>query len=214
MKTIDKLFLPLLATGLLAACAATLAASNVPAPLADFGESAEGAYDHSAANDWTKAEADVAELKTGLAKLAAEKIGPAAEFTATTTALEKSVKAKDRLSAMTAANELTRLAAEASRSFGPAIPVDVTLLDCVGRDVENAVEKADTARVKTAVTAVRAAWDKARPLVEAQKPKGVKPAAEFSATVAELEKTSGLKQTGTLAKHLLDQVDDLEKVFP
>lgn len=200
---------------LLSGCEDEREESKVPAPLADFGESAEGVYDHSALQDWTKAQVGVAEIKTGLGKLTG--IVGAADLTAFTTAaadLEKTVTAKDRLAAMASANELTRLVTEASRSFGPSVPVEVSLLDYVGRDLAIKVDKTDPAQVKIAVTAVRAMWDKARPLLELQKPKGVKPAADFGATVSELEKTTDLKQTGALVKRLLDQVDDLEKVFP
>lgn len=186
--------------------------SPVPKPLADFGEAAEGAYDESLAGNWSKAAASVTEIKAGLDQLAPAKVS-AVGFASTVAVLEKAVATKDRLAAMTAANELTRLANEAARPFGPTIPADVTALDCVGRDLQIAAEQGDTAKVTTAIAAVRAAWDKARPLVDTKKDKAAKPSAAFSATVAKLEKTAEPKQAGALAKELLDQVDDLEGVF-
>lgn len=180
-------------------------------PLNDFAEAAESAYDHAAAKDWKNASAELTDVRAAMEKLA--RVNPApAGFAGGITKLSAAIDAKDRLAAMSAANELTRLAAEAGRASAPKLPPEIMLLDYAGREVIIQSGKGDPVQARAAIVLVRSLWDKVRPAVEAKRG-GAKTAADFSAAVAALEHNTAAGNIEALAKTLLDRVDDLEEVF-
>jgi len=186
-------------------------AADVPAPLNDFGEAAESAYDHVAAKDWKGAASDLKDTKAALEKMSKAKLATAG-FAAELAKLSTALDAKSRLAAMSAANELTRLAAEAGRTFAPKLPTEILLLDYEGREVVIQAEQGDPVRIRTAIASIRASWDKVRPVAEAKRG-SAKPVAAFSAAVAALEHNTEVGKVAGLAKTLLDRVDDLEELF-
>lgn len=191
--------------------AVTAWAAPVPTALADLGEAAEETHDAVAGSKWDAVAKDLADLQKAHGSLAAEQPAAAKAFAAPIAALAAASKAKDRLAAQEAANELTRLSAEACRAYEPPFPVEISLLDYLGREINLQLAKNDPAGIKKSVAAVRANWDKVRAAVEAHK--GTKQSQAFSALLVELEKATEPKKIGELTRNLLDQVDDLEKVF-
>ncbi len=143
-----------------------------------------------------------------MVKAKVETAGFAAELAKLSTALD----AKSRVAAMSAANELTRLAAEAGRAFSPKLPTEILLLDYEGREVMIQAEQGESARMKAVIASIRASWDKVRPVAEAKRG-SAKPVAAFSAAVAALEHNTEAGKVAGLAQTLLDRVDDLEELF-
>jgi len=180
----------------------------------DLGHYAENAYDQARIADWPKGRASLVALKA-----AAGRLGPAErkdtararELDGALSALEKAVSSRDQPAAMREANLLTRLGAEISRSFKPAVPVDVTLLDYYGREIEIWASARDEAKLRSTVEGMGKTWRRLRPQVVARGGSGV--ASRFDSLVKAAEAVTAVDGFAHLATPILDEVDNLEKVF-
>jgi len=180
----------------------------------ELGHYAEDAYDQAKVADWTKGKASIEALKA-----AARRLGPAERKDAAlarrldgaVSALEKAVSNRDKPAAMREANLLTRLAAEISGPSKPAVPVDVTLLDYYGRELEIWASARDEVKLGSTVADIGRTWRRLRPQVVARGGSGV--ASRFDALVRAAESASGVDGFARLATPILDEVDNLEKVF-
>jgi hypothetical protein len=186
--------------------------SSPAAATEEIGQHAENLYDWARAGDWAKTQADLTAFRTALANLestghATDRHG-ADELLAT---IEKAVQAHDARALMHAANDMTRAAAEISRQFDPKVPVEVTLLDYYGRELQLWAEEGNTAKLNESRSKVRDTWEKVRPAVVAKG--GNTEAAQFDALVAQLTKATVPKDFTAVATPILDRVDSLENVF-
>jgi hypothetical protein len=125
--------------------------------------------------------------------------------------IEKVVQAHDARALMHAANDMTRVAAEINRQFNPQVPVEVTLLDCDGRELELWGEEGNTAKLNETRTRLQETWNAVRPALVAKG--GTTEATQFDALVAQLTKAKTAKDFAATAKPILDSVDVLENVF-
>ncbi|MEA2166596.1 MAG: hypothetical protein QOK37_4723 [Thermoanaerobaculia bacterium] len=187
----------------------------LPAPAAateEVGHYAENLYDWGKTGDWAKAQSDLAALKTAVVNLKGTgqvtDLHGADELLGT---IDKAVQAHDARALMHAANDLTRAAAEISRQFHPKVPVEVTLLDYYGRELELWAEEGNAARLNETRTKLRETWDAVRPSVVAKG--GSTEAAQFDALIAQLTKATTPKDFAASATPILDSVDVLENVF-
>src|ERR1700686_893885 len=198
--------------------AATPAVANsktesVPKSLADAGEYGENIYAHAKANDWKKADAKIAALKETAKKVRADGKNKGTgldRLEADVAALDRAVTAKDHQAAMLAANQITRDVAEMTAVYKVIVPVEVVLLDYYGREVEIWAEAKDTSKLQATVREMRKTWDAVRPSIEA---KNSALAKKFEGLVLQLEAAKGPADYAKVAKPVLDEVDNLEKVF-
>jgi hypothetical protein len=178
----------------------------------EIGHYAENLYDWARTGNWAKAQADLAALRTAMANLEstgqATDLHGAHELLAT---IEKDVQAHGARSLMHAANDMTRAAAEINRPFHSKVPVEVTLLDYYGRELELWAEEGNTAKLNETRSKLGETWDKVRPAVVAAG--GNTEAAQFGALVAQLAKATTSKDFTAVATPILDSVDALENVF-
>lgn len=187
----------------------------LPTPAAateEVGHYAENLYDWGRTGDWTKAQADLSALKSAVAKL--QGTGVVADMQATNehvATIEKAVQAHDARALMHAANDMTRVAAEISRQFNPQVPVEVTLLDYDGRELELWSEEGNTAKLNETRTRLQQTWNAVRPALVAKG--GTTEATQFDALVTQLTKAKTAKDFTATAKPILDSVDLLETVF-
>jgi ribosomal protein S20 len=194
---------------------ATATQPPLPPPSAateEIGHYAENLYDWARTGDWAKAQADLTALRTAVANFrstgqATDQHG-ANELLAT---IDKAVQAHDARALMHAANDMTRAAAEISRQFDPKVPVEVTLLDYYGRELELWAEEGNTVKLNETRSKLRETWDKVRPAVVAKG--GNTEAAQFDALVAQLTNAKTVKDFAVTAKPILDNIDLLENVF-
>lgn len=181
-----------------------------PRVLVDAGEFAENIYDHAKAKDWTKADEKLARLEKAAADLKTQNLSTA-QITETTNALSTAVKAKNELDAMREANQATFLIAGQTAKFNLKVPVEVIKLDYYGREIERLAMTKDEAKLKSTAAAMRQTWNAVKPKVEA---KGAsKEAAKFESLVAQTEKAASVADYAKVATPILDEVDNLEKVF-
>ncbi|MEK6372186.1 MAG: hypothetical protein AABO58_05770 [Acidobacteriota bacterium] len=195
--------------------AATATQPAVSAPAAateEIGHYAENLYDWGRIGDWTKADSDLIALKSAVAKLESTGQVPdlrgAGELVAT---IEKAVQGRQALALMHAANEMTHVAAEINRQFHPQVPVEVTLLDSYGRELELWSEEGNAAKLNETRSKLRETWDAVRPVVVAKG--GNTEATQFDALIAQLTKATTPKDFAATATPILDSVDLLENVF-
>lgn len=177
-----------------------------------IGESAEDLYDHGKVRDWTSAVKDTRDLRNALAEFRAS--GAKADLPALevrVAKIELAVKTRKEHALMQEANALTRDAAELLRQFAPRIPVEVTLLDYYGRELEMKAHENDRAGLLATRTDIETTWHTVRPLVE--KHGGAAAAAAFDRQMERLGRAKTPADFAAVATPILDDVDSLERVF-
>jgi hypothetical protein len=192
--------------------AANRKTESVPKSLMDAGEYGENIYDYAKANDWKKAEARIGLLKTAIEKVRTDVSNQkaAGEIYPNVATLERAVTAQDRQAAMLAANQITRDVAQVTTEYKVTVPVEVVLLDYYGRELEIWAEAKDTSKLQATAREMRKTWDAVRPSIEAKDPAVAK---KFEGLVAQVEAAKAPADYAKVAKPVLDEVDNLEKVF-
>jgi hypothetical protein len=197
------------------ATAPTATQPALPAPAAateEIGHYAENLYDWARAGDWTKAQSDLNALKIAVANL--KGTGQVTDLHGADEVLltiDKAVQAREARALMHSANEMTRVAGEISRQFNPQVPVEVTLLDYYGRELELWAEEGNAAKLNETRSKLRATWDTVRPALVAKG--GSAEAAQFDALITKLTGAKTAKDFAATAKPILDSVDVLENAF-
>lgn len=186
---------------------------SVPAALMNAGEYGENIYDYAKANDWKKADAKITALKEEAKKVRADVKNQSAgvdRLEADVATLGRAVTSQDRQPAMLAANQITRDVAEMTTAYKVVVPVEVVLLDYYGRELEIWAEVKDTSKLQATAREMRKTWDAVRPSIEAKNPAV---AQKFEGLVAQVEAAKAPADYAKVAKPVLDEVDNLEKVF-
>ena len=179
----------------------------------DAGTYGENVYDYAKATDWKNADAMLAALKATVEQLRTPMTTQSAEqsrLEEDVLTLDRAVTARDRRAAMRGANQVTRDVADMTATYRPPVPVEVTRLDYYGRELEIWAEANDVPKLHETARAMRREWDVVRSAVEARS--AVK-AERFGALVARVEKARTPAGFARLAKPVLDEVDNLEKLF-
>jgi hypothetical protein len=112
---------------------------------------------------------------------------------------------------MHSANEMTSVAAELSRQFKPQVPVEVTLLDYQGRELELWAEEGNLGQLREARARLQEVWTAVRPAVVSKG--GTTEAQQFDALVSQLTLAKTPKDFAAAATPILNSVDSLENVF-
>jgi hypothetical protein len=194
------------------------AADAVPDSLTNAGEFAENIYDHARDGDWPAAAKKLAALraallqvKTDLAKPTADQQKQLAALEPQMAVVEKAITAKQKQDATREANQLTLTLAEVSVPFHPKIPVDVTRLDYLGRELEIWAAVPDAQKLKATADEIAATWSRLRADVVAHN--GAKQADTFGALVAKASAAKSTAEYAAVTKPILDEVDNLENVY-
>lgn len=188
----------------------TSVSEKVPVPLSDAGEYGENTYDMAKAKNWTKAAEKLHELKQSQSQLASANI-KSAELDTTIAALDKDVAAKEETATLRDANRVTFIVADLTAKYNPPIPIEVTKLDYYGRELEIWSMAKDEAKLKSTAQAMRQTWNAVKPQVEAKG--GTKQAQNFEMLVAKADAAQNASDYAKVATPILDEVDNLEKVF-
>ncbi len=181
-----------------------------PRVLVDAGEFAENIYDFAKAKNWTKADERLTRLEKAVADLKTQNLSTP-QIVETTNSLSTAVQAKNEMDALREANRATFLFAEQSAKFNSAVPVEVTKLDYYGREIELLAMDKDEAKLKSTTAEMRQTWNAVKPQIEAKG--ATKVAAKFESLVAQTEKAASVADYAKVATPILDEVDNLEKVF-
>lgn len=183
---------------------------KMPKVVVDAGEFAENIYDFAKAKDWAKAESKLTSLEKAVGELKAAKLDTP-QLDETIGSLDKAIKEKNEIDARREANRATFLVADIAAQYNPKVPVEVTKLDFYGREIEIAATAKDETKLKQTAQAIRETWNAVKTKIEA---KGAsKVAAKFESLVAQTEKAATVADYAKVATPILDEVDNLEKVF-
>jgi len=186
----------------------------VQAAIDDVGRYGESIYDMAKVSDWKQAASDLAWLKKAAGKLPAEVNGNGREqvqLNDTIQALDQAITEKNWGRATREANQITWIGADLAAPFKPLVPIEVTRLDYYGRQLEISSSEKDQARLKATAADMGIAWNALRPPLEAAG--GVSEAERFGKLVAQVQAAQSPADFGKLATPVLDEVDNLEKVF-
>ncbi|PYS57894.1 MAG: hypothetical protein DMF76_20930 [Acidobacteria bacterium] len=170
-------------------------------------------YDYAKANDWKNADVKVAALRDVIKKVRTNVKNQSAAVDRLDTnvaALERAVTAKDRQAAMQTANQVTLDVANMTTAYKLSVPVEVTKLDYYGRELEVWAQAKDANKLQTTTREMRQTWDSLRPTIAA---KSAAEAKKFDALVAQVELAKTSADYQRVAKPVLDEVDNLEKLF-
>jgi hypothetical protein len=187
---------------------------SAPASLANAGEYGENIYDYAKANDWKNAEVKLAALREAVKNVRTDVKNKSAAIDRLdehVAALDRFVAAKDRHQVMREANQVTIDAAEISTLYKLSVPVEVTKLDYYGRELEVWAQVQDANKLAETVRELRQTWESVRPSIEARSATEAK---TFDALVVQVESAKTPAHYARVATPVLDEVDNLEKLFP
>jgi histone H3/H4 len=187
--------------------------SAVPTSLADAGEYGENVYDYANANDWKNAAIKLAALRQAAKSVhndVKNKSAAVDRLDEHVAALDQFVAAKDKHLAMREANQVTIDAAEMSTAYKLSVPVQVTKLDYYGRELEVWAQVQDANKLASTVRELRQTWESLRPTIESRSSTEAK---KFDALVAQVESNKTPAHYARVATPVLDEVDNLEKLF-
>ncbi|MDT4896926.1 MAG: hypothetical protein QOH25_2003 [Acidobacteriota bacterium] len=196
------------------ASAAMTTEESVPPSLANAGEYGENVYDYAKARDWKNADVKLAALKESVKQARADVKDSSAVvdlLDGNVAALDRAVTAKDRQAAMREANQVTLDVANMTTAYKLSVPVEVTRLDYYGRELEVWAQAKDASKLQATTREMRREWDTLRPSIEA---KSATEAKKFEILVAQVEGAQTPAAYERVATPVLDEVDNLEKLFP
>jgi hypothetical protein len=125
--------------------------------------------------------------------------------------LEQAISAKNRRETMQISNNITLLEVAVMGQFKLRVPTDVMVLDYCGRELEILSEEKDIERLFNLVVRMHLIWQNLIPqLIQKGATKEIK---NFSEIMKRLEIAKTPEEFNRLAKQVLDEVDNLEKVF-
>ena len=193
---------------------AVATAESIPTSLADAGEYGENVYDYAKASDWKNADVKLAALRAAAKQVSADvkNSGAAVDrLDGNVAALGRAVSSKDRQATMREANQVTLDVADMTTAYRLSVPVEVTKLDYYGRELEVWAEARDANKLQATAGAMRRTWDALRPSIETHSTKEAK---KFDALVAQVESAKAPANYARVATPVLNEVDNLEKLFP
>lgn len=184
---------------------------QVPTSLTNVGKYGETVYDMVKVGDWTKASTNLTLLQQAAQSLPS-KIDrkEVTQLNSTIANLNQFIAAKNQPTALRKANQVTLIAANMTKEFKPKVPVEVTLLDYYGRELEIWSASGNAAQLKTTAKEFRQTWNALRPAVQARNSSEAK---TFDTIVKQVEAAKAPVEYSRLATPVLNAVDNLEKVF-
>jgi hypothetical protein len=111
---------------------------------------------------------------------------------------------------MREANQVTLDVANMTAAYKLSVPVEVTKLDYYGRELEVWAQVQDANKLQATVGEMRQTWDSLRPDIEARSQTEAK---RFEALVARVESARTAADYTRVATPVLNEVDNLEKLF-
>lgn len=187
-------------------------AQSVPASLVNAGEYGENIYDYAKANDWKNANAKLAALRDAVKNVRADvknKNAAVDGLEGNVAALDRAVTAKDKQPTMREANQVTLDVANMTTAYKLSVPVEVTRLDYYGRELEVWAQAQDANKLQATARQMRRTWDSLRPTVAAHATEAKK----FDTLVGQVESAKVPADYARVATLVLNEVDNLEKLF-
>ena len=190
---------------------AASASGSVPPVIDSIGAYGESLYDEVKAGRWAKAQHLTDQLTSAAKEVPNMNSTCVVELTSLVDSLRATVRAHQQHAALVQSNQVTRLAAEMTRPYTSLMPLEVLLMDYQGRELDVWSAAKDVPRLKQTTADIRRTWDALRPRIESRN--HMERVRTTDAIVSRIEAAKTPAQWGAAAKPLLDEVDELEKVF-
>jgi hypothetical protein len=195
-----------------AANSAATTEGPMPTSLSNAGEYGDYVYDYAKAKDWKNADVKIAALRDAVTNVGTDVKNKKA-VDALSTDVDKlgyAVTARDRQAAMREANQVTVDVADMSTAYKLRVPVEVTKLDYFGRELEVWAQANDASKLQVTAREMRQTWDSLRPSIAGHSAPEAK---KFDALVARVESARTPADYARVATPVLNEVDNLEKLF-
>jgi hypothetical protein len=194
---------------------AVIKPASIQVELETLSGTAEDIYDLAKVDKWNKISKKLDKLKTSekAIKLLRNEENDflSQRLTAKIEDLEQTVSAKNRKDTMRFANDISLLEIAMIGELRPRVPTNVMLLDYCGRELEILSEEKDIDKLFNLVIRMHLIWQNLIPqLIDKDGTKEIK---KFSEIMMRLERAKTPEEYNHLAKQVLDEVDNLEKVF-
>jgi len=176
---------------------------------------AEDIYDQAKLNKWHKIRRKLDELKkheTAIRSLRNEESDFFSKRLRTKIGeLEQAISVKSKIGTMRAANNIALLEVAMIGDLKPHVPINVMLLEYCGRQLEILSEEKDIDRLSNLVLRMHLIWQNLIPqLIDKGGTKEIK---SFAEIMKRLERAKTPEEYSQLAKQVLDELDNIEKVF-
>jgi uncharacterized protein YcbX len=125
--------------------------------------------------------------------------------------LDHAVAAKDRQATMREANQVTLDVANMTTAYKLTVPVEVTKLDYYGRELEVWAQAKDANKLQATAGEMRQTWDSLRSSIGSG---NATEARKFDALVARVAAAKTPADYARVATPVLNEVDNLEKLYP
>ncbi|MDX6305176.1 MAG: hypothetical protein QOI77_2145 [Blastocatellia bacterium] len=196
-----------------AASSAVPTKESLPGSLSNAGEYGENIYDYAKAADWKNAVGKLTALRDAAKNVRAEVKNQSTAVDRLDTnvaALGRAVAVKDRQAAMREANQVTLDVADMTAAYKLSVPVEVTKLDYYGRELEVWAQAQDANKLQATAREMRQTWDGLRPSIETRSATEAK---KFDGLIVRVESARTPAEYARIATPVLDEVDNLEKLF-
>lgn len=185
---------------------------KIPASLSQVGGYGEIAYDLAKISNWTKATANLTSLQNAAKNLRKDIDNKQTlQLDKSIATLSQALKTKNRQATMCDANQVTLNAAKITEEFKGKVPVEITMLDYYGRELEIWAEQGNTTKLKATANDIPRTWKKVYPVIEAHK--GSAQVQKFNYLVDRVVAAKVSADYSRLSTPILNEVDNLEKVF-
>ena len=176
---------------------------------------AEDIYDLAKLNKWNKIRKKLEELK-GAEKTVKALRNEENDFFSKRLRtkieeLEQAVSARSKMGTMRSANNITLLEVAMIGDLKPRVPTNVMLLGYCGRQLEILSEERDSERLSTLVLRMHLIWQNLIPrLIDKGGTREIK---SFADIMKRLERARTPEEYNQLARQVLDEMDNLERIF-
>lgn len=186
----------------------------IPPTLSSIGEYGESVYDLAKIDNWTKAKTDFSQLQDAANQYALTNPENSTELNQLNASIERlnnSITTRDRQTAMQNANQITSIAARLTQQYQTKIPIDITMLDYYGRELEIGAASSNSTLLQNTAQQISQTWESLRPTIINHG--GTTVAQQFDLLVTRLNRAKSTNDYAQLTKPVLDRVDNLELVF-
>lgn len=187
---------------------------GVPAVVTAIGNHGEDLYDAVSAGAWGRARAIADSLRTAVNQLPSTTAAPAGDrqgLVAELDSIQRALAARQKGAGLKGANRVTYLAAQMTAPYHPMPPAAIALLDYYGRELEIWAAENNMAKLNQTSADLQTTWNGVRADVVSHG--GAAQARHTDSLVTRVAAAKSAGAYARTAKPVLDEVDELEKVF-
>lgn len=192
----------------------TSASQAPPAVLSSLESHAEDAYDAVNSKNWQTAKQELSSLSKDLSAVESNVQDQSVNkqnLRNSIDDLNSAIQSKDQHTALVAANDISRIYLIMVQAYKTTVPTDVGWLDYYGRELQIWSAVKDMQKLQSTAASLEKTWKNLRPEVVDRG--GTNVVQRFDTLMNRLQNANTVTQYNQLAIPILDEVDNIEKVF-